>query len=141
MFDINYLAVLVAGIANMVVGYIWYGPLFGKMWMEGRGMDPNNRGGMGQGQSMAGLYIQQFIAALIMAYVFAHVFTGMNIALDRAIDLWAGIQTGFFLWLGFALPIKYADSLWSAKKFKYVAIDLGYWLVVLVVMGIVLSLM
>ena len=31
--DLNYLAILVAGISNMVIGFLWYGPIFGKMWM------------------------------------------------------------------------------------------------------------
>ena len=40
---INYWAVLASGVAAMVVGGIWYGPLFGKMWMQGMGWDPNNK--------------------------------------------------------------------------------------------------
>ena len=31
---VNYLSVLVATIAGMVVGFIWYGPLFGKTWIR-----------------------------------------------------------------------------------------------------------
>ncbi len=32
--EINYLAILVCGVLSMVIGAIWYGPLFGKKWME-----------------------------------------------------------------------------------------------------------
>ena len=34
--DVNYLAVLVAAIINMVIGSIWYSPSmgFGKSWMK-----------------------------------------------------------------------------------------------------------
>ncbi len=31
---INYLAVVVAAIANMVLGFLWYGSLFGKQWIK-----------------------------------------------------------------------------------------------------------
>lgn len=31
--DINYLAVIAAGVASMVVGSLWYGPLFGRKWV------------------------------------------------------------------------------------------------------------
>ena len=34
---INFWAVLVSAIASLVVGSIWYGPLFGKMFMMGHG--------------------------------------------------------------------------------------------------------
>ena len=30
--SINWWAVLVAGVVYMVVGMVWYGPLFGKLW-------------------------------------------------------------------------------------------------------------
>jgi hypothetical protein len=33
-FEINYLAILASGIIMMVLGYLWYGPLFGKPWMK-----------------------------------------------------------------------------------------------------------
>ena len=33
MLEVNYLAVLIAGIVPMIVGAIWYGPLFGKRWL------------------------------------------------------------------------------------------------------------
>jgi hypothetical protein len=135
MPEINYLAVLVAAVANMIIGSLWYGPLFGKLWMEGMG-------GPGQmkSPSMGSLYVQQFIASLIMAFVVAHITWAFGMALTPAMsDVATGLQTGLWLWLGFAVPFKYGESLWTGKKFKYVAVDLGYWLVVLLVMGIILT--
>ena len=52
----------------------------------------------------------------------------------------AGLQGGFYMWLGFILPVKYGDKIWNNKAFKYVAIDLGYWLLLLLVNGIIISL-
>ena len=34
MHEVNLLAVLVAGIVPMIVGFLWYGQLFGKRWLE-----------------------------------------------------------------------------------------------------------
>ena len=34
MHDVNWLAVLVAGIIPLVVGFLWYGPIFGKQWLS-----------------------------------------------------------------------------------------------------------
>ena len=39
MSDINFWAVLVCAIVSMIVGSIWYGPLFGKLFMREMGMD------------------------------------------------------------------------------------------------------
>ena len=33
MYEVNLLAVLVAGIVPMIVGFLWYGPLFSKRWL------------------------------------------------------------------------------------------------------------
>jgi hypothetical protein len=39
MMDIHYWAVLVSAIVSMIIGSIWYGPLFGKLFMREMGMD------------------------------------------------------------------------------------------------------
>ena len=35
MSTINFWAVLVATLSTFAVGAVWYGPLFGKAWMDG----------------------------------------------------------------------------------------------------------
>lgn len=32
--EVNLLAVLLATLASMIVGFLWYGPLFGKIWIK-----------------------------------------------------------------------------------------------------------
>ena len=39
---INYWAILVLGIVSMALGALWYGPLFGKKWMEIIGVNKND---------------------------------------------------------------------------------------------------
>lgn len=34
MVPVNYLAILVAAVLSMVLGFLWYGPLFGKEWTK-----------------------------------------------------------------------------------------------------------
>ena len=38
MHPINWLAVIVATVATFILGGLWYGPLFGRMWMAASGM-------------------------------------------------------------------------------------------------------
>src|SRR6266481_3394353 len=43
MHSLNWLAILVAGLSTMVVGFLWYSPLlFAKSWMREMGSDPND---------------------------------------------------------------------------------------------------
>ena len=136
---INFWAVLASGIVAMVLGFLWYGPLFGKAWMRGNGIDPNNKEMMDKMQKSSGpSYLQMFVGALIMAYCFAHILWAYRIAMPQ--EAWmAGLQGGFFTWLGFVLPVKYGDKLWNGKSFGAVAIDLGYYLVLLLIYGLILS--
>ena len=140
MPDINYFAVLVSGVVAMIVGGVWYGPLFGKMWMEGMGWDPNNQALMAEKKKdMVASYAQMFVLALVQALVLAHVLWAYGIAFPEIIGAWAGIQGGFWVWLGFVLPLRYGDKLWDGKKFRFVAVDLAYYLVLLCIIGIILS--
>ena len=36
---VNYWAIVAGAVLSMVIGAIWYGPLFGKKWMEIVGVD------------------------------------------------------------------------------------------------------
>lgn len=141
MPEINYWAVAVSGVAAMILGGLWYGPLFGNLWVRGQGWDPNNREQMDKMKKGAGpAYAQMFVLALVQAFVLAHVLWAFDAALTNKMSaLAAGIQGGFYMWLGLVLPVKYGDKLWGGKRFVYVAIDLGYYLALLMVMGIILS--
>jgi hypothetical protein len=140
MPEINYFAVVVSGVAAMVIGSLWYGPLFGKLWMKGMGWDPSDKELMVKMMKASGLsYLQMFIGVLIMAFVFAHVLWAFAIASPDVEGVSAGLQGGLWMWLGLVVPVKYADKLWMRKPFKYVSIDLGYYLVVLLIMGVILS--
>lgn len=141
MPEINYWAVLVAGVASMIIGGLWYGPLFGEAWMRGQGLDPNDKERMEKMKKSAGpAYFQMFIGSLIQMYVFAHVLWAFDAAMTETMGaVSAGLWGGFWMWLGFILPVKYGDKLWNNKKFNYVVIDLGYYLVLLLIAGVILS--
>ena len=76
IFDgINPLGVLVAALATMVVGFVWYSPLlFARPWMRLMGYDPDDRAKLAEMQKGAGkLYGLSFVASLVSAVVLAKV--------------------------------------------------------------------
>ena len=140
MPQINYIAVLVAAIVSMILGWLWYGPLFGKAYMEGMGIDPNSaetKEKMKQG--MASAYVQMFILSLVMFYALAFTLWAFKAAMPGVAPISAGLQGGFWTWLGFLLPVIYGQKLWGGKTFKFVSIGLGYYLVLLLINGVILS--
>ena len=60
-FDINWLAVLVSVIANMVIGAIWYGPLLGKPWMKELGFTMEDIQGSPMGVPYAVAVLNSFL--------------------------------------------------------------------------------
>ncbi len=139
--DINYLAVIVAALSSIAIGSLWFGPLFGTTFSKGVGMDKWDEAKQTEMKKrMPVTYVKQLVMSLLMAFVVAYVVWMYRLALPEVGALMAGLQSGFWLWLGIVLPVRYGESLWNGQEFKYVAIDLGYWLVILLTYGAILSL-
>jgi hypothetical protein len=127
----------------MGLGTVWFGPLFGKAWMEGAGMTPEMmeraKSDPAMKRKMMRSYAIVFVLALVMAFVLAHsiIFAGAYLGVS---GLSAGLQGAFWSWLGFVVPSTIGAVLWEGKSWKYWMIVVSHWLVLLLIMGVVLSL-
>lgn len=132
--QINYLAVLAAGVSNMILGALWYGPLFGKMWMRLMGLSDQRLNEL-KTRGMGKLYASAFIMALVMAFVLAHF-----AFVWEAISVHDALQLAFWTWLGFIVTTMINPVLWEGKSWKLYFINIGYQLVALKVMALILVL-
>jgi hypothetical protein len=119
MWEINIWSVLVSAVAAMVIGSIWYGPLFGKKFMEASGMNkwtPEQQAAMKKKMMVS--YAAQFAASFVMFYTVAGIIIGFsdNTALG-------GMVAAFLVWLGIIVPVKIGDLVWGGSKTMF-------WLVV-----------
>ncbi|KKW23205.1 MAG: hypothetical protein UY65_C0007G0026 [Parcubacteria group bacterium GW2011_GWA2_51_12] len=135
---INYLAVLAAGVSNMILGYLWYGPLFGKQWIAWSGMNQQSLDAA-KTKGVAKSYILMFVGALVMAYVLSHVIV-FGSAYTQTTGISAGVSSAVWSWLGFIAPVTLGSVLWDNKPWKLWILNNAYNLVALVLMGIILSL-
>jgi ABC-type multidrug transport system permease subunit len=137
MIEINYLALVLAVVASMAAGFIYYSPyVLGKPWMKLMGWNKDIKM---SGAEMGRLYGTSALLAVITAFVLYHVMT-MSIAYFGYDPLMTGLTTAFWMWLGFVMPVQATDVLFSKKPFKLFAINTGYQLVSLLVMGVVFGL-
>ena len=135
--DVNYLAVLVAAVAAMVVGFAWYSPaLFGKQWMKLMGYSSES---LKKAQKEMGKwYGLSFVLALVTAYVLSHVMAlGDNFYHYPRVQ--SGLTSAFWMWLGFVMPVQLMTEVFGGKKWKLFYINTGHQLVSMLVMGIVLG--
>ncbi|HEY4488154.1 MAG TPA: DUF1761 domain-containing protein [Candidatus Paceibacterota bacterium] len=141
--DVNVLAVLACAIAAMILGVLWYGPLFGKTWAQLMGWGSMTAEMLKEKQKGATPgYIASFVGALVMAYILSHsiAFAASYPALASYSHLQVGLTTGFFMWLGFVAPVTVGTVFWDGRPWRLWFINAGYYLVQLLVMGTILAL-
>src|SRR5688572_16035497 len=100
MVPVNYLAVLSATLLSIVIGSLWYGPIFGSTWTKLMGWSKSEMAkGAADKAAMMRSYGIQFIGSLFMAFVLSHSLVFAKAYLNES-GLSAGLQTGFWNWLG-----------------------------------------
>lgn len=158
----NFYAILVAAVANMVVGFMWYNPkTFGNAWMKEASLSEEQI----KGTNMFMLFGLSFIFAMMLAMAM-HPMTMHQMHLsslaanqldstDEAVKLLAqadidafaakygnefktfkhGALHGFLSALFVAFPIIAMNGLYERKTWKYIFIHVGYWVLSMTVMG------
>lgn len=135
--DINYLAVIAATVSSIVLGFAWYGPLFGKPWMKLMGFTPESME-KAKAKNMNGTYAIMMASSFVMAYVLAHV-TIFAMSYTQTYGIMGGLMSGFWNWLGFVAPVMMGAQLWEGKPWKLFWIQAGYYLVSLLIQGVILA--
>lgn len=125
--ELNLVAFLVAGIVPMVVGFLWYGPLFGKDWMQLVGMTEEKA----KAGSSKALTIS-IILSFVLSYVMNCFLTSLN-----AVTIGDGCMIAFMCWLGFALTMTGMNVAYEGRPNKLLFLYAGYSLVTFLGVAIV----
>ncbi len=129
---IHYPAVLVAALIQFFVGWGWY-TAFSAAWMNATGVTMEMAQQMTGGQT-ALMYIGSLVAFLVVYYIMAHF-----VAYTKSTTAKQGAQTGFWLWLGFVATTLFISVNYSMKPISLWLIDSGYWLISMVIGGVLLA--
>ncbi|MEK7649416.1 MAG: DUF1761 domain-containing protein [Patescibacteria group bacterium] len=129
---VNYWAVLAAGIANFIIGGLWYSPLlFAKAWMAASGKTEEDLKKGGQVQAMA----WGFVGAMLTAFVLAHFIKMLDIT-----TVGGALPLAFWTWLGYIVTTKLADVAFESQSKTSFLIYVSYQLVAFLVMASILAL-
>jgi hypothetical protein len=129
MPEVNWLAVLVATVATFVLGGLWYGPLFGKLWMRASGMTDEELKRGNPGKIFGVSFVLQLIAAFVLA-----MFIGPEAT--PAFATMAGLSVGL-CWVGMGFGVVY---LFEHRPFSHWAVNAGYQTAAFTIMGAILGL-
>ena len=154
---LNPLAIVVAAVSALVVGFIWYNPkVFGTAWMQAAGMTDE--------QIKGGNMLKIFSLALLFAFLLALAMPSLVIHQMGAFGLVGGDPStampsfeafitdysdayrtfkhggfhGVLSGVLIALPIIGTNALFVRKSAKYIFINSGYWIVTLGIMGAII---
>lgn len=132
---VDYLAILACGVASLVLGFVWYGPLFGKKWMEIIGATAADRQARKEMQSKAmPLYVITFVLSLFQAYVLSLFISGWQEV--------PGVENAIWIWAAFIVPTMAAVAMWNNDSSRIAwarfLIGAGYYLVLFITYGIIL---
>lgn len=142
---INFLAILIAVVANFFLGFLWYTPLFGKVWAREMGYDTTDKSKNANKELIKGM-IFMVIGNFLMAWVFAH-----NIAVWNPVT-WGlepspmamhitALMSAIFTWLGFYFPTDLGSTVWDRRSWKVFFINTGYHLATLIVASFIITYM
>ena len=126
---VNWLSVVGTALAGFLLGWIWYGPLFGKQWMKLMKISKKDMQ-KAKKKSMVTPMVGGFLATVVMAYVL-----DTFVRLVAATTFVEGAILGFWLWLGFVATVLLGKVLWGNKSFSLSLIDSLHYLAVLGLMG------
>jgi hypothetical protein len=133
LVDVNWLAVVSAGLVSFLLGAIWYMALFGKLWVRLHGWSEEQvkemQAKMKPAVFFGGMIVSYGVASLAMAFLV------VNLNLTRATD---GAILAAFVWLIVA-ACAITALIASQQHIGLFAIDAGFYLVFLLITGVMLA--
>jgi hypothetical protein len=152
--EINFIALLLAALSTLVVGFIWYHPnVFGTIWMKESGMTEDKMKGSNMILIFSMSIFYAFLISLVLQMLVIHQFGAMGMIggdPTKALASYSAFMTdygtafrtfkhgalhGFMTGLLLALPIIGVGALYERRSFKYVLIAGGYWVITCMIMG------
>lgn len=131
MFDftsLNWLAILAATVASFVLGYFWYGPIFGKAWLAALGKTADEI------KPSPTPFIITFFTTLITCIAMAVILSMLQVT-----SLLGGALLGLAVGIAFISCSTISDGAYCGWSWSLVAIQSGYRTVYCVLMGMVLA--
>ena len=158
--EFNILMTAIAALVPLVMGFLWYGPmLFKNAWMKEVGFTDESMKGANMALIFGLSYVLSFLLAFLMQTLVIHQFGAQSTLMgepgfmektgeafttfqefmvnygDRFRTFGNGALHGGLLGVFIVLPVMGTNALFERKSFKYVALNDGYWIVTMSILG------
>ena len=142
MHEVNLFAVLVAGVVPMVIGALWYGPLFGKRWIA---LMETTEEELREGFNPLKVHGVGFVLALVTAYVIAQLVAEVS---PESVSLMGGgggsamvgVHVALMALVAFVLPAAHQSVTFEGRKAGLAWLNVAYNGVALLGQAVVIAL-
>jgi hypothetical protein len=137
MLSINMSAVLVAGVANFIIGFLFHGPLFGKLWMRLANVHPT---GNEKFKDMIPQMLKNLLVNIVFAYVLSvvYLFASTSTVLGTT-GAATGMMVAFLVWIGFLVTSSSIEVIWMGRSYKLWLFEVASSLVCCLAMGAIIG--
>jgi hypothetical protein len=134
---LNYGAILVAALAAFFVGFMWHGPVFGKVWVNLMKITPQEMeaGKKDMAKKMPLYMFLAFLQQVVTATVVAILAPVVGVS-----DAVSAILFAILLWLGFFVTTQLNAVLWEKRSVNLYLFEVAYHLVSLIVIALIIGL-
>ena len=136
MVELNWLAIFLAAVSTMIVGSIWYGPLFGKKWEKLAKIKPDKDF---NGKKAAVMYVGAFVTSLITAIIIAYMAYIANRTFHNSF-IQDAVVVSILLWLGFTAARIYMHDSFERRPRELTALSVSHEFVTIVIMATIIGL-
>ncbi len=137
MLEINFVAVLVAAVTVFVIGFLFHGPILGKLWMRLANIHPTGNEKL---SNMVPQMLWNLVANIVMACGFSVVFSFAKFSpYIYMVGGWGGALVAFWIWLGFTVAGSSQEVIWMGRSSKLWLYECFCSLIAIVAMGAIIG--
>jgi hypothetical protein len=127
---VNFLAVAGATVAGYIFGALWYGVVFGKLWQRLTGITDMKPAPVNFILVLVGMFVMAYVLDNSIIFGDAYLKTG---------GIAGGLEGAFFIWMGYVATVTLVTKLYEKKPWGLWLLDNAFWLMTMMIMGVVLS--
>lgn len=137
MLSINLTAVIVAALAAFVIGFLFHGPLFGKLWMKLANIQMTGKEKLSDMlPQMAWNLLSNLVTAGVLAIIYSLTASSSYIS---GFGKCGGVVLAIWLWLGFLVTSSSIEVIWMGRNVKLWLFECVSSLVVMISMGAIIG--
>lgn len=129
---IDWLGVLIAVVAAQILGFLWYGPLFGKQWMAALGTTQEEIQQEGPGVAIAVGVVASILNAVAIALI---------LLMSDTPDLISGAKIGLLTSIAFAAAAVVSNSMFEKRPPTLMWLYAAYLVLSITMMGAIIGAM